>query len=247
MPIFDSHAYVAETAFGRIMADKASVLSTMKRHQIDQIAVISGVAASCDFAAGNNQLRDIVDSAAGIFGYCTLNAGYPAESLEEQRRHLTRRDFVAAVMFGHDGIPVTLADAHEVINAQRRYAKPLAIHTPDAEAVHAVRVIAAEFPAMKLLMLTMGGDDWHAAVSAAKAHVNLYLEISGTLDSDKIAYASSVLSARKLVYGSGLPYRDPQSTIGLVEEAATLTNFDRARIYYQNAQGLFIAERESSD
>jgi predicted TIM-barrel fold metal-dependent hydrolase len=82
-------------------------------------------------------------------------------------------------------------------------------------------------------------------VAAAKQHVNLYLEISGPLDSDKVAYATSVLTPRKVVYGSCLPYSDPQLTMGLVEETRTLTGMDRNRVYYQNAQQLFIIQRES--
>ena len=103
--------------------------------------------------------------------------------------------------------------------------------------------VAIKFPL--IILLTMGGEDWHSAVAAAKRHVNLYLEISGTLDSDKIAYATSMLTPRKVLYGSCLPYSDPQLTIGLVEETKTLTANDRNRVYYQNAQQLFIVERES--
>jgi predicted TIM-barrel fold metal-dependent hydrolase len=245
MPILDAHAYLADTPFCHTMADRLTIQATMAQYRISQVALVSGIAADCDFISGNQRLHDIVDRQSGLFGYVTLNAGYPAESLEEQRKHLTRREFVAGLLFGHDGIPVTLDDAKEIVNAQRRYTKPLAIHVPDAEAVHAARQIVAEFPAMKFIFLTMGGDDWHTAVAAAKQHVNVYLEISGSMDSDKIASATSVLTARKLLYGSSLPYSDPQLTIGLVEEASTLTAMDRNRIYFQNALGLFTTERES--
>jgi predicted TIM-barrel fold metal-dependent hydrolase len=244
MAIFDSHAYLADNAFTHAMASPQAVLETMRRYQMTAVALVSGMAADCDFVTGNQHLREILDPDAGLFGYVTLNAGYPAESMEEQRRHLTRRQFVAGLLFGHDGLPVNLADARDILNAQRRYAKPMAIHAPDAAAVLAVREIAAEFPSMKFVLMTMGGDDWHYAVVAAKQHVNLYLEISGSLDSDKIDHATSVLTARKLLYGSGLPYDDPQLTIGLVEDAGTLTVHDRGRIYSQNALGLYSTQRD---
>jgi len=245
MPIFDSHAYLADTSLSHAMASQQAVLSTMQRYKFDSVALISGTAASCDFVSGNQRLREVLNVDQGLYGYVTLNAGYPAESLEEQRKHMTRREFVAGLLFGHDGVPVTLADAREILNAQRRFMKPMAIHVPNAEAAIAMHEIAAEFPAMKFILLTMGGEDWHSAVAAAKRHVNLYLEISGTLDSDKIAYATSMLTPRKVLYGSCLPYSDPQLTIGLVEETKTLTANDRNRVYYQNAQQLFIVERES--
>jgi predicted TIM-barrel fold metal-dependent hydrolase len=69
----------------------------------------------------------------------------------------------------------------------------------------------------------------------AKRHVNIYLEISGQTDTDKIDYAASVLTARKLVYGSGSPYSDPSLTLGLVDEARSLTSHDRSRVLSLNA------------
>ena len=245
MPIFDAHAYLAETPFSRAMASPESVLNTMRRHDITAVALTAGLAADCDFIAGNRRLREALDPAQGVFGYLTLNAGYPEESMEEQRKLLMRREFVGAVLFGHDENPVTLDDARDILNAHRRYTKPMAIHAPDADAVHAARQIAAEFTAMRFILLTMGGEDWRAAVAAAKQHLNLYLEISGSLDSDKVAVAAATLTPRKLLYGSGLPHADPQLTLGLVEETTTLTGFDRRRVLADNAQTLFHAEPET--
>ena len=195
----------------------------MRRPEITGVALISALAADCDFVAGNRRLREIVSPEDGLFGWVTLNAGYPAESQEEQRRHEMRRGMVGAALFGHNGRPVTLEDAREILNAQRRYAKPVALHVPDGEAVQAGREIAAAFPAMKFVFSGMGGDDWRSAVAVAKQHLNVYLEISGSLDSDKIAHAASVLTPRKLLYGSGLPDGSPSLTRALVESDPTLT------------------------
>ena len=244
MPIFDCHAYFTETAFTQAMARPETVAPTLRRSQIDTVALISGLGAQCDFIAGNRRLRDVLNPAAGLLGYVTLNADYPAESQEEQRRYLLRPEFVGGVMFGHGGNPVTVDDAREILNAHRRYTKPMAIHTPDADAVYAARQIAAEFPAMKFVLLTMGGEGWRTSVAAAKQHLNLYLEISGSLDADKIAHAAATLTPRKLLYGSGLPHSDAELTLALVEEAGGITSGDRDRILSQNAMALFNAHAE---
>lgn len=244
MAIFDAHAYLTDSKIFHGMADVNTATRTLSQYGIDGVALISGLAAHCDFIVGNEQLSYVLNPNSNIFGYVTLNAGYPVESMEEQRKYMFKPEFVAGLLFGHDGMPVTLADARDIINAQRRYAKPLAIHVPDAEAVAAAREIAAEFPAMKLILLTMGGDDWHSAVAAAKQYINIYLEISGSTDSDKIDEAAATITPRKLVYGSGLPYNDPNLTIGLVEDAKTLTTMDKGRVYYQNAISLFNAQQD---
>ncbi len=98
----------------------------------------------------------------------------------------------------------------------------------------------------------MGGDDWRSAVAAAKQHLNIYLEISGSLDSDKIGQAASVLTPRKLLFGSGIPYGSPHLTRALVESDPTLTRPDRSRILSENAVALLRArpnqpEREEDE
>lgn len=245
MPTFDAHAYYADTPLTAAMATREAIQQTMRRSEIDAVALISGLGARCDFITGNRRLREILDAQTGLFGWVTLNADYPNESQEEQRRHMMRPEFVGGVLFGHNGNPVTVDEAREVLNAHRRFAKPMAIHVANADGVQAMRAIAEEFPAMKFLLLTMGGEDWRPAVAAAKRHLNLYLELSGSLDADKVAHAAATLTPRKLLYGSGLPHRDPELALALVAEAAGLTGFDRTRILFQNAQALFNAQTEA--
>lgn len=249
MPIFDAHAYFGETPFSSSMATREAILATLRSRGVTGAALLSGLAADCDFVTGNRRLREVVSAEDGLFGWVTLNAGYPAESQEEQRRHEMKRGIVGAALFGHDGRPVLLEDAREILNAQRRYAKPVALHIPGGDAVHAGREIAAAFPAMKFLWLAMGGNDWRSAVATAKQHLNIYLEISGSLDADKIAYASSVLTPRKLIYGSGQPHADPSLPLALVETSPTLTRADRGRILSENAVALLraVAEPEEED
>jgi len=105
--------------------------------------------------------------------------------------------------------------------------------------VHAATRIATEFPAMRFLLLGMGGDDWRAAVAAAHHHLNIFLELSGSLDADKVSLASASLTPRKLLYGSGAPRRDPAQAQALVADAAGLTASDRSRILSLNA-GAFL-------
>jgi predicted TIM-barrel fold metal-dependent hydrolase len=244
MPLFDIHTYLTADPMATSLQTQQDVLGAMDRYQIDAVALISGMAAACDFVAGNSLLRDVVGSEQGIFGWVTLNTDHPDQSLEEQRLYLTRREFVGAALFPRANAPVTLEDSRELVNAHRRYTKPLLIHTPDVASVHAARRIAEEFTQMKIILLTMGGEDWHAGVEAAKACLNVYLEISGSLDADKVAYAATAVSSRKLLFGSGLPFADPSLYMGLVEEASVLSGSDRRRIYIDNALTLFNIQAE---
>ena len=245
MPTFDMYAYFGATPFSGAMASREAVRATLRGADIDGAVLVSALAADCDFVAGNRQLREIVAPEDGLFGWVTLNADYPAESQEEQRRHLNKRGMVGAALFGAPGRPVLLEDAREILNAQRRYAKPVAIAVPDGDAVHAARQIAAEFPSMRFVFLSMGGEDWRLATMVAKQHLNVYLEISGSLDTDKIAHASSVVTPRKLLFGSGLPHTSPELMRALVESAPTLTRPDRSRILSENAVALLRTDMQT--
>lgn len=245
MPIFDVHAYYGETLFSSAMATPDAVRQSLLRTGTDSVALISMLAADCDFVSGNRALRPALDADRGVYGWATLNAGYADLSQEEQRRYLGKREFVGAAMFGADGRPVTLEDAREVLNAHRRYTKPMALFAPDGDAVRAAAHIATEFPAMRFLLLGMGGDDWRAAVAAAHRHLNIFLELSGSLDSDKVSAATAALTPRKLLYGSGAPRRDPAQAQALVADADGLSNSDRNRILSLNAGALLNVQTDA--
>lgn len=239
MPVFDMHAYFGDTPFYHGQSTGDAILQSMQRHGIDAMALISALARDCDFVRGNADLKTILSSENGLYGLVTLNSDYPEESMEQQRIHLSRKSFVGAVLFGHKGRPVTLESARSIVNAQRRYVKPLAIFTPDGESVRQAQRIAAEFPTIKFVLLCMGGDDWRDAVTAASQNLNLYLELSGSLDSDKIAQAAAAVTPRKLLYGSGTPNWSPEIAMAMIEDETTLTTLDVSRIYHYNAAGLF--------
>ena len=118
------------------------------------------------------------------------------------------------------------------------------IYAADREGLRAVRQIAEEFDQTKIVILNMGGNDWHAAVQAAKLHANIFLDISGALDADKLSHTVAAISARKLLFGSSLPNADPSLYVGMLNETAALSQSDRRRIAFQNALTLFNIEAE---
>lgn len=244
MAVFDCHTYMTVASFSAAMRTRDQVLATMERFELDAVALISGLGASCDFSNGNRLLREVVDEEQGLMGYVTLNTSYVEESLQEQRMYLSKREFVGAMIVGEPGEPINPKSAADLINAQRRYGKPIVISATNSAQVHSVRLLAEEYTQIKFLMLGMGGDDWRAAVDTAKKNLNVHLEISGSLDADKITYAANSISARRLLFGSGLPNGDPSLYQGLVQESDILTTSDRKRIFVDNALALFQIHAE---
>jgi predicted TIM-barrel fold metal-dependent hydrolase len=244
MPLFDVHAYYGPTPLFEGLNSQQSVQSTMKRFGMDAIGLISTRARYSDFIAGNEELQGVLDAEMGIFGYVTVNSAYPDESMQEMRVHLMRHAFLGSVLFPQGGSPVLLADTRELINGARRYTKPILVYVEDRDGVRAMREIATEFDQLRFVLLNMAGEDWRAAVSASKAHANILLDISGALDGDKIEYAAAHISPRKILFGSGMPYSDPNLYTGMIAEAKTVSDLDRRRISFVNALNLFSIEAD---
>jgi predicted TIM-barrel fold metal-dependent hydrolase len=244
MPLFDIHAYFGPTPLFDGLSSQDAVQATMRRFNMDAVGLISTRARYTDFIAGNRELKEVLDAEMGIFGYVTANTAYPDESMQEMRVYLTRHTFLGTVMFPQSGSPVVLSDTRELINGARRYTKPILVYVEDREGVRALREIAAEFEQIRFVLLNMAGEDWRAAVAASKHHSNIVLDISGSLDGDKIAYAASQISARKILFGSGMPYSDPNLYTGMLSEAGTVSDLDRRRISFGNALNLFSIDAE---
>ncbi len=245
MPLFDAHAYYGPSSMFAGLDSVGAVQASMERYGIDALALVSARARHCDFIEGNHQLRTIVDDESGIFGLVTLNPAYPDESIQEQRIYLAKHAFVGAIMFpGQSGNPVLLSEARDILNAQRRFAKPMLIYVEDREGVNAARDIATEFNQMKFILLNMAGHDWRYAVALARSHPNVALDMSGTLDADKYSFAASVVSPRKLMFGSGQPYADPSLFLSMLNDAALISELDRKRITHQNALAWFNIDAE---
>jgi predicted TIM-barrel fold metal-dependent hydrolase len=235
----DCHTYLASTPFSDEMTDKNRIVATMKKFDLEAVLLVSCLGIECDMINGNKQLKQTVSVDDGIYGYVTVNCEYPEQSIEQQRTYLTRPDFVGAIFATPSGRSLHLDDVYEIANAQRRYTKPLAFRARNVEDIDGIRSVAEAFPKIPILLLGVGNDGWRSSVEAARKFVNIHLDISGSLDSDKISYAYSTIAARRLIFGSGLPSAEPSLYANLVDESKVLTTSDRNRIFRGNASVLF--------
>ncbi|MGQ9455707.1 MAG: amidohydrolase family protein [Armatimonadota bacterium] len=239
MAIFDVHAQVGTTPIWGVPFTEANLARSMQKYGVDRCIVSSTIANSCDFRKGNTQIAKIVKANRALLGCVVVNINYSEQSQEDMHSYLPDDSFAGIlVTSGTPGRHVTLAEAEEILNAHRRFFKPVFLHTPNQEALMAANEIAKAFNTLKFVLLSMGGDDWRMATMLAERTLNLVLEISGSFSPDKIKFAVGHIGSHRLVYGSGLPYTDPSSIIGLVEDA-DISDVDRRNILEQNAKKLF--------
>ncbi|HOK53996.1 MAG TPA: amidohydrolase family protein [Armatimonadota bacterium] len=210
----------------------------MERYGIERAVVSATTANSSDFVKGNAQTKSIVGKGR-IFGCAVVNTQYPAESIEDMRQYLALPSFAALmILSGRPGYPVTLDECSDILNAHRRFAKPVLLETPDKSAVFAADQIARAFPGIKFVMLGMGGSAWRTAVAVADKTLNLVLEVSGNLSPDKITVGAATVGAHRMVFGSNLPFADPAASIGLVLDGE-IPDADKQMIFAGTARRMF--------
>lgn len=244
MAIIDIHAEIGTTPLWGVPFTDANLARSMQKYGVDKSIISSTIGNSCDFKRGNAQIAKIVKANPTLLGCVVANINYPEQSQKEMHSYLIDENFAALlVISGERGKHVTLAESEEILNAHRRFVKPVYLHTSSQAAALAANEIAKAFPIMKFVLIGMGGEDWRMATVLAERTLNLVLEVSGSSSPDKIAFAVEHLGSHRIVYGSGLPYVDPASVIAMVQDAE-ITDTDKRNILANSARRVFGWGRE---
>lgn len=239
MAIIDVHAEIGTTPLWGVPFSDANLARSMQKYGVERAIISSTCGNSCDFVVGNAQIAKVVQTNKVMTGCVVVNIHYPEQSQKEMHKYLGTDAFSGILLTsGVRGRHVTLAEGEEILNAHRRFIKPVFLHCQTKEALLAADEMARAFPIMKFIMLGMGGDDWRMATVLAEKTLNLVPEVSGSFSPDKIQFAVEHIGAHRMVFGSGLPYVDPASVIGLVEDAE-IPDADKKLIFEGTARRLF--------
>jgi predicted TIM-barrel fold metal-dependent hydrolase len=237
--IIDVHAEIGTTPMWGVSFTDVNLTRSMQKYGVERSIISSTISNSCDFRRGNAQIAKVVQANPAMLGCVVVNMNYPEQSQKEMHAYLGTDQFAALLLTsGVRGRHVTLAETEEILNAHRRFVKPVYLHTPNQEAALAANEIAKAFSIMKFVLIGMGGEDWRMATILAERTLNLVLEVSGSSSPDKIQFASEHIGSHRIVYGSGLPYVDPSAVIGLVQDAE-ITDADKRNILEGSARRLF--------
>ena len=246
MAIIDVHAEIGSTPVWGVSFTEANLARSMQKYGVQRSIISSTIGNSCDFQRGNAQIAKIVENKKAMLGCVVVNMNYPEQAQKEMHAYLIDDQFAALLLTsGTRGRHVTLAETDEILNAHRRFVKPVFLHIPNQEAALAANEIAKTFNVMKFVLLGMGGEDWRMATILAERTLNLVLEVSGSSSPDKIQFAVERIGSHRMVYGSGLPYVDPSAIIGLVQDAE-ISDSDKRNIFEGSAQRLFGWKRSQT-
>lgn len=246
MAIIDVHSNVGTTPLWGIPFTDVNLARSMQKYGVTKSIVSSTLGKSCDFQRGNAQVGRVVQANQSMIGCIVVNINYPEQSQRDMHSYLARESFAGMQLTsGVSGKYVTLEEGEELLNAHRRFAKPVFLQTFDRDSLHAANEMAKAFPIMKFVLLSMGMDEWRLATVLAERTLNLVLEVSGSFSPDKIKFAVEHIGSHRMVYGSGLPYYDPAAVIGLVQDA-DISDADKRNIFEGSAKRIFGWRNSSS-
>lgn len=245
MPVFDIHSYLGGSLIPGLAANTAHVTQAMEERAIDGAMLISARAREVDPLAGNRILKAMVEQSPALVGCLVTHTNRAEASITVMRELMTFRKFVAMLLVGPTaGEPVQKVLADDILNAYRRFGKPLFLYAPNAAAVSFALEIARGYPMLRVVLLGMGGRDWRSAVAAAHAATNVLLETSGAMDRAKLPAAAQAVGAHRIVFGSGTPTTDAGAAMGLVEDSR-LSAETRELILGVNARRLLGLEEDA--
>jgi predicted TIM-barrel fold metal-dependent hydrolase len=228
-----------------VTTDGARLQHALQRARFDLMGVASMRAMAGDLAGGNAETKAVVDASPQMRGWLGINPAYPALSTEQMRRYAGGPKWLGAVMpwaLCPDGLATNAV--REVLNAYRRYTKPLLVETPNAAAIRDLLVLAAEFNTIKFIAAGAGGDAWPDAVLAAKMDVNIFLEpCSGGAHQGKLEAIFATLGPNRVLFGSGYPSYNPGAALGLLMDAK-ISDGEKQAALAGNAVRIFNLRRE---
>lgn len=247
MPIFDTHAYLEGNIIPGINQNAAQVAQIYKARGIERVLLFSNRAAHVDPLSGNRILKVMLDQAPGLYGGLVAHLNRVDASVQSIRDLLSNRRILGVLLISTEpDQPLHLLVADEVLNACRRYQKPIFLNTPNAACVEVGLQLAKIYTMHKFVFLGMGGADWRSGIAAAHQATNVMLETSGSLDRTKVPAAIEVIGSHRILFGTGMPRLDPAAVLGLLEDSDLSPN-DLRRITYENAEKLFnLADIENS-
>ena len=246
MSIIDCHVYLEGNLLPGLNQNVGQLSELLQNRGIDHAVVLSERAARVDPLTGNRILKASLDQSEGLYGCLVTHVNRVDASIQAIKDMLANKKFVAVLLTGNDtNEPLNPLLADEVLNACRRYQKPVFVHTPNAACVAVALQFARTYSTHKFVFLGMGGADWRTGIAAAHQAVNIFLETSGVMDRAKIAAAVEVVGPHRVMFGSGLPALDPAAALGLIKDAS-ISQTEQRRLLYDNAFRLLnLAELEA--
>ena len=174
-----------------------------------------------------------------IYGYYVFNPNRKEQYLNDIHTVLDNDGFIGIkILPNYHNYSLDGPGYEEVLAFADEHRLPVLCHTWGDKPQNSVKEVANIMPRYKNLFFIMGHSapgDLDGAIATAKKHENLYLDICDIhRHSGIIAKMVNSIGSERIVFGTDLPWYDPNYAIGSVLCAA-VTDEDKRNIFRNNA------------
>jgi predicted TIM-barrel fold metal-dependent hydrolase len=225
-------------------ATSEAMVRTMDRAGVRMI-VCSSHAALIDPARGNPLMAEVVRRYPDRFrAYWAINPNYPEQIDSDLADYENHGEFVGfKFLADYHKYPITGPNYRPVLEYANRRGLLLLVHTwgnSQYDSPSSLATLAGEYPNVKFLMGHSGFGEWDMAVTVAREHDNIFLELTAAYAVN--GYVEKMVreaGSEKVLFGTDLPWFDPHYGIGCIL-FAKISDEDRHNILHRNAEKLLI-------
>jgi predicted TIM-barrel fold metal-dependent hydrolase len=235
--------------------DPEGIIRTMDRCGVTMLT-IAPHAAMADCVTGNVFMMDMVRQHPDRFrGYWWYNPHYP-EELDVAKEHTLNTPGIVGFKVHPSSHNYSLmGDAYQPVFAWANEHKMIVLsHTWNQRGVcdaASCRWVAERYSDMIFILGHSCYDDWGGAIALAQEFPNVYLELTAAERMPGfVDRAVREAGSHKMLFGTDLPWFNPQFTMGCIL-FADITDDDRHAIFHGNAERIlgehytsFLANRD---
>lgn len=243
-PVIDLHGHLGP--FHGIYMPESSLdamAAGMDRYGYEALVLSPHNALSGDTREGNREMLDAVQRYPGrIYGYCTLNPGFPQDIPREMDAYLDQPGVaglkIHPVMHGHPATHKNYAPVWERAHAEKRMVLSHTWGLNGGCGAEDMRRIAEKYPDVRLLLGHSCYGAWEEVIALAAEFPNVYLELTAAYHVyGLIEWMCRIAGSHKVLFGTDYPWFDPFAAIGCVI-FAHISEDAMHDILYRNARRL---------
>ncbi|MCD9025310.1 amidohydrolase family protein [Cohnella silvisoli] len=193
--------------------------------------------------ANDDMAKAIRNHPGQVEGYCYVNPRHGHKSLMDFRRRVEEQGFIGLKLWIATlcNDPLVFPYVEQAI----QYKAPILVHAwkktisqfPYESTAHHVADLAARYPEARIIMAHLGGQ-MESAINIIEPYENVYADTSGTpIGGSEVGYAVKRLGAKRIIFGSDLPFACMASNLGKIV-GANLSETDFRLVTYENMKFL---------
>ena len=228
MPLIDLHCYfgVSEQTLALTAPDGAAAKTYADTFGVDTLC-FSAPLASTDARGGAQFLSEQLTLDPRFRGWLTVSIHQPELAGELARKYLVKPAFCGTLLEQNgDADAITTAGGQEVLNALRRYSKPVFVTATSPLTLQAAVEAAGAFPMVKFFV-------------SPQSEYLTQIAVAAFAERDVVAHAVEVLGERRVAWASDWGRFHPATALGMIRDCA-LGAPQRERVGLRNARDVLV-------